>query len=414
MLVASLATPPLPAAEEPQIAAPPTEADAAGELTPEEALPLVRAQVEEQARTKVETNSKFPMRIFGTIASNTFANTGEPNWLDIGNVVAVPPAGLPAGSFTSSLRQTRIGALLDGPELGTMRASALVAMDFFGGAPNFQTGQVQPLPRLLYAYMRLENPRTAIQVGHDNMILAPRNPTSLTGLAFPILFRAGNLYLRVPQVRVEQTLAAGSLGEVRAVGGIVAPVAGDFATTAYLFVPPNLAGERSRWPGVQSRVSWRATPAGPYERSAWEVGASGHYSRERHTTGLSKSWATAFDFDATAGRVGVGGEFFTGRNLDAFGASLAQIAKSRGGFVEARVAATRRLDFNAGAGTDRLFGGVRSTAALLRNDSVFGNAILRLTPEVATSFEYRWLATTPRIGARRENRHYDFTMTYTF
>jgi len=120
------------------------------------------------------------------------------------------------------------------------------------------------------------------------------------------------------------------------------------------------------------------------------------------------------DFDATAGRLGVGGELFTGQNLDAFGASLAQIARSRGGFVEARLAATRRLDFNLGAGTDRLFDLDRFPGNLIRNDSAFGNAILRLTPEVATSFEYRWLATTPRVGARRENHHYDVTMTYTF
>jgi len=318
VLVASLGTPLVREAGPQQAAAPPPEADAQEELTPEEALPLIRAQVQEHARTKVEANSMFPMRVFGTIVSNTFANTGEPNWLDIGNVVTVPPAGLPTGSFSSTLRQSRIGAMLDGPELGSVRSSALVAIDFFGGTPNFQTGQVQPLPRLLYAYMRLEGPRTGIEVGHDHMILAPKNPTSLTGMAFPILFRAGNLYLRVPQVRVEQTLVSGGLGEILAVGGIVAPVAGDFATTAYLFVPPNLSGERSRWPGVQSRVSWRATPAGPHEQPAWEFGASGHYSRERYTTGLAKSWAASIDFDASAGPFGIGGELFTGQNLDAF------------------------------------------------------------------------------------------------
>jgi hypothetical protein len=49
------------------------------------------------------------MKLFGTVLSNTVVNTGEPNWLDIGNVVAPTPAGLPAGSFTSSLRQTRLG-----------------------------------------------------------------------------------------------------------------------------------------------------------------------------------------------------------------------------------------------------------------------------------------------------------------
>ena len=384
------------------------------DLTPDEALPLIREQLQEQARTKVEANSKFPMKLFGTIVSNTFLNTGEPNWLDIGNVVTPTPAGLPAGSFSSTLRQTRLGAILDGPQLGSMKTSALVAMDFFGGIPNFQTGQVQPVPRLVYAYMRMETPRTAIQIGQDHMILAPKNPTSLTGLAFPILFRAGNLYLRVPQIRAERTLASGGFGEIRAVGGILAPIGGDASTAAYLFVPPNLAGERSARPGVQSRLSWRAAPAGPYEEPAWEFGASGHYSRERYATGINPSWARSVDFDVTAGRFGIGGELFDGKNIDAFGASLAQVAKSRGGFIEARVAATRRLDFNGGYGTDRLYDRVRFPGNLVQNASIFANTIYQLTPELGLSFEYRWLETTPRVGAPRPNRHFDFTAAYSF
>jgi len=112
-------------------------------------------------------------------------------------------------------------------------------------------------------------------------------------------------------------------------------------------------------------------------------------------------------------QLSINGRFWVSTE-DAFGASLAQIARSRGGFVEARVAATRRLDFTVGAGTDRLYDRGRFPGNLIRNDSAFGNAIFRLTPEIATSLEYRWLATTPRVGARRENHHYDFTMTYTF
>lgn len=387
------------------------------ELTPEEALPLIQAQLEEHSRTKVESNSKFPLRLFGTIVSNTILNTGEPNWLDIGNVVMPQPAGLPTGSFTSTLRQSRVGAILDGPAIGSMRTSGLLAIDFFGGMPNFQTGEVHMLPRLLYAYMRIESPRTAFQVGQDHMILAPKNPTSLAGLAFPIMFRTGNLYLRVPQVRAERVLASGAFGEIRAVGGITAPVGGDNPTTAYVFVPPNLAGERSRRPGYQTRFSWQATPAGPYEEPAWEFGASGHYSRERYLTGVSPSWAASVDFDATAGPFGVGGEFFAGRNIDAFGASMAQIAKSRGGFVEARIAATRRLDFNGGFGSDRLYDLARFPAApvnLHRNSSIFGNTIYQLIPELAISLEYRRLETKPRVGAVRKNDHFNLTFAYSF
>lgn len=379
-----------------------------------EELPLLQAQVQEQAQTKVETSSKFPMKVFGTIVSNTFWNSGEPNWLDIPNIAGPHAPGADTGSFSSSLRQSRIGAVLEGPEIRGMQVGGTLVMDFFGGIPNFQTGQVMGLPRLLYGYVRVDGEKTAFEIGQDHVILAPKNPTSLAGMSFPTLYRSGNLYLRAPQIRAERIVGSGDFGQIRAVGGIVAPVAGDFNNASYQFVPPNLAGERSKTPAFESRVSWRATPAGPYEQPKWEFGVSGHYGRERYSTGTVPSWATAVDFDATSGRFGIGGEFFAGRNLDAFGGSLAQVAKSRGGFIEGRLAATSRLDFNGGYGTDRLFDMARFPASLSRNASVFANTIYHFTPEFRAAFEYQRLETRPVAGSLRRNNHLNMTFAYSF
>lgn len=377
-------------------------------------LPLVQAQIQEQAQTKVEASSKFPMKLFGTMVSNTFWNTREPNWLDIPNIAGAKKPGLQPGSFSSTMRQSRVGAILEGPEIGGMRVNGTLVMDFFGGIPNFQTGQVMGLPRLLYGYVRLDGEKTAFEAGQDHMVLAPKNPTSLAGMSFPTLYRSGNLYLRAPQIRGERLVASGDFGQIRLVGGIMAPVAGDFTNSSYEFVPPNLAGERSRVPAVQSRVSWRATPAGPYEQPQWEFGVSGHYGRERYSTGTIPSWATAGDFDATWGRFGIGGEFFAGRNLDAFGGSLGQIAKSRGGFIEGRLAATSRLSFNVGSGTDRLFDRLKFSAPLSKNASVFANTIYHFTPEFGAALEYQRLQTTPLINSVRKNDHFNLTFVYSF
>src|SRR5262249_41294184 len=51
-----------------------------------EEIPLLQAQVQEQAQTKVEANSKFPLKLYGTIVSNTFLNTGVANWLDLPDI----------------------------------------------------------------------------------------------------------------------------------------------------------------------------------------------------------------------------------------------------------------------------------------------------------------------------------------
>ncbi len=396
----------------PGAAAAPPDAAAGEQPLTADALPMLQAQLAEQAQTKVESNSKMPVRIFGTIVFNSFFNSGEANWLENPNTVGGAPAsGLPSGSFSATLRQSRVGAIIEGPQVGSMRTSGFLAVDFFGGVPNFQTGQVMGLPRLLYGFMRLEGTRTSFEFGQDHMIFAPRNPTSLAAMAFPDLYRSGNLYLRVPQARIEHTFATGKAGEILAVGGIVAPIAGDFAG-GYNFVPPNLAGERSRRPAVQGRLAWRARPKS-FDRS-FELGFSGHYGTERYVAVSVSSWAAAVDFDASAGRFGLGGEWFVGKNLDAFGGSMGQLAKSAGGFVEGRFKATPRLEFNGGVGRDRLFDMNLFPAAMEGNTGIFANTIFRWTPEFASSFEYRWLSTVPAQAAARRNNHANFVLTYSF
>ena len=380
-----------------------------------EVLPLLQAQVAEQAQTKVESNSRLPLKIFGTIISNTFLNTGEANWLDIPNLVPpAPDASVRKGSFSSTMRQSRLGAIIEGPEIGSMKATGLISVDLFGGIPNFQTGQTMGIPRLLYAFARLEGERTAFEVGQDHMILAPKNPTSLAAMAFPDLYRSGNLYLRAPQARVEQLIGAGDAVELQITGGILAPIGGDFASESFTFVPPNLAGERSRRPALQARVALRSRPRADASGPAWEVGVSGHQGRERFAAKSRRSWASAVDFDVRAGRVGLGGEWFVGRNIDAFGGSLGQLAKSAGGFLEGRLTASRRLEFNGGFGTDRLFDRDVLPAPLIGNNSSFANAVYQFSPEVALSFEHRWLCTRPAAGGIRRNHHFNLTLAYSF
>ena len=187
------------------------------------AVEILQTQVAELAQTKVESTTRFPVKLFGTVHAGVFANSANANWLDNPNIIAATPADGHGGTMSASLRQTRIGFAADGPALGAARTNAVVALDFFGGIPGFQTGQVMGLPRLLVAFARIEGARTAIEVGQDHMILAPRDPTSLAGYAFPLLFRSGNLYLRVPQARVERSLTS----RLRATAGIVAPIGGD-------------------------------------------------------------------------------------------------------------------------------------------------------------------------------------------
>src|SRR6185369_12021105 len=126
------------------------------------------------------------------------------------------------------------------------------------------------------------------------------------------------------------------------------------------------------------------------------------------------SWATAFDFDANAGKFGVGGEYFIGRNVQAFGGSIAQLAKSQGGWMEGRFAATQRLSFNGGYGTDRPYDLVKFPVSLTRNGTFFANTIYNFTPEFRGGFEYQRLATKPVGSSINTNNHFNLSFAYSF
>jgi hypothetical protein len=377
-------------------------------VDPQASLEMLRTQVAELAEIKVESASRMPIKVFGTIHTNAFANSATPNWMDSPNLVNLPPADGHAGSFSATLRQTRIGLLIDGPTLNGVRSSATVAMDFFGGIPGFATGQVMGLPRLLVAFARFEGQRTAVEVGQDHMLLAPADPTSLASFAFPALFRSGNLYLRTPQARLEYKVGS----HVSVAGGIVAPIGGDVPGEDYRFVPPTLSGERSQRPGVQARV---AALAGDRETSRHaDVGVSGHYGWERRSSGLVRSIASAIDFSVRRDLIGAAGEFFVGENIDAFGGAAGLDARTQGGWAEIQFHPGARLSLAAGGGIDRLRGNPPPTLARHRNRSAYGTTIFQLTPEIQASFEYHWLATQPGSGAERRNHPFDWVLAYKF
>lgn len=378
--------------------------------TTQASLELLQTQVAELSQVKVESTTRMPVKLFGTIHTNLFANTGNPNWLDNPNIVNPVPADGHSGSFSGSLRQTRLGLTVDGPTLGSARTSGALAFDFFGGIPGFATGQVMGLPRLLVAFARVETDRTAVEIGQDHMMLAPLDPTSLASLSFPALFRSGNLYLRTPQVRVERAIG----GFVRVMGGIVAPIAGDVPGEEYRFVPPALNGERSRRPAVQARLAL-ATAEVDAPRHV-NVGLSTHIGWEHKGGSSAESTATAIDFTLRRDFIGAAGEVFDGRNIDAFGGAVGlDAAQTRGGWAELQVYPSNFLTLVAGGGVDELRGSPPSTLPRRRNRSAYGHAIFSLTPEVQASFEYRWLATLPGGSAtERRNHHFDWTLAYKF
>ena len=190
-------------------------------MQPEQAAPsveMLRTQVDELSQTKVESSSRMPVRIFGAIVSNTVGNSGMANWLENPNMTDAEVPGMDAGSFTSTLRQSQIGfnvgsdsdGQLDGAARQWSRTSSAACPGSSPAPSSACRAWSTPSPVSSTRAPRCSSARIT-------NLLAPRDPTSLAAQAFPLLFRSGNLYLRSPQVRVEQKV--GGLHAQRRPGG---------------------------------------------------------------------------------------------------------------------------------------------------------------------------------------------------
>jgi hypothetical protein len=384
-----------------------------------ETVSLLQSQVAELAQTKTESNSKMPVKIYGTILSNTFFNTRDVDWADV-PILVNSRSVFNSGWFSSSLRQSRIGLEVNGPTIGPFKTSGVFAMDFMGGMTDFQATPLFGLPNIVYAYARFESARTAIEAGQDEMILAPGNPTSLVAFSYPELYRAGNLYLRAPQVRVERQLTTSKKGQLRATIGMVAPI-GTYPTLDF---PGGSITNGWKRPAVQARIGWRSAPPGSTEQPGWEVGISGHYGRvalpQVNSSGnllssfAGESWAGALDLNLHSRRLGFDAEGYFGKNLQSLGGGIGQPGRTAGGYFEGRLTATRRLQFNAGLGDDHLTKPDRISVLLNRNTALFANTIYQFTPEVRASFEYRHMITRPFDGTTRRNNSVNLGIAYSF
>src|SRR5206468_1120229 len=98
---------------------------------------LLQSQVAQLSQTKVESGSKMPIKIYGTILSNTFFNTRNTDWADV-PILVNSPSAFNSGWFSSSLRQSRIGLEVSGPTIGAFKTTGVFAMDFMGGMTDFQ------------------------------------------------------------------------------------------------------------------------------------------------------------------------------------------------------------------------------------------------------------------------------------
>lgn len=386
----------------------------------EEDVQLQAGKIDEQYQTKVESASKYRVRLSGLALLNVFGDRGTADNQDVPSIALAPSPLDSNGSFGGTLRQSEIGLEVFGPRLAGARTTGDIQFDLGGGFPDLSNGVTFGLFRLRTGTMRLDWSHTSVIAGQDNVFFSPLSPTSFASLIVPAFGYAGNLWAWVPQVRVEHRFDLSSDSHVTVQGGILDGLTGETPPYQAQRVPQ--AGERSGQPGYGMRVAWTHPAFG----QPVTFGVGGYYSRQdwsrgRHVDG----WAGTADWEVPLGPwFGLSGEFYIGDAMGGLGGGIGQSVvisgpfadpttqvrgvDAIGGWSQLKFKPTSRWEFNGAFGLDtaraedlRAF--VVSQPAYYsspaRNRSSFLNFIYRPYSNLLFSAEYRHLRTFQLNGS---------------
>ncbi|WP_446742649.1 hypothetical protein [Silvibacterium acidisoli] len=393
------------------------------ELREQQAMQASQIATHEQA--KVESDSKYPVKITGLILLNGFVNTHAVD------IPATPTVSIPGnGNTGASIRQTVLGIEAHGPHLFGARSYADLSVDFNGmrqssSATTYYNSNTTLL-RLRTAHAGLAWDQTQAYFALDRPIFSPDTPTSLTAVAVPALAWSGNLWTWNPEValRHDFRLDGGRNAQLEAAVVDVADApltpqsTGAGAATGALVS----SGEASRTPGVEAHAAFFPSRLG---LSGSRFGAGGYFLRHQTTLGHRfDSWAATLDMKLyLPARLELTGSAYRGLGLGGLGAGgykdFASIADSDGdgyyvrplddvgGWMQLKEKWSQRLETNAAFGTDNLFASqmrpyyVPSAgiiANLVRNQTYTGNIIYSPSSYIMFSLEYRRIESRPVEG----------------
>lgn len=391
----------------------------------EDEVRLLSGKVDDQYQTKVESGSRYRVKLSGIALFDAFSNRGTVDSIDVPQHADVPGFLGERGSIGGSFRQSQIGMEVIGPEWRGAKLDANLRFDFAGGFPDTINGVTFGLPRLRTGTINLRWPNTTVVVGQDSPFFSALSPNSLASLATPAFSYSGNLWYWAPQVRVEHRIAVSDAGNAVIQVGLLDPLTGD---------PPRdqfnrsvQAGEASRSPAYAARLGWASG-----KDDSLSIGVGGYFSRQNWGFNrIVDGWAGTFDWQIPlSSRFAVSGEFYRGSALGGLGATgghsyvstdvlnnsqaIVQGLQTLGGWAQLKFRVTSTVEFNTGYGQDNPFSSQlrQFSPAIARfypdlgiNRDVLVNSIYRPRSNLLLSLEYRHLYSARLLDARRTAEH---------
>src|SRR5450631_3511747 len=400
----------------------------------EEEYQLLSGKVDDQYQTKVESASKYRLRLSG-IVLNLVSNQGVVDSIDLPTLAYARPAGDSGGSFGATLRQSEIGFEAFGPSVAGAKTRADLQLDLAGGFATVPNGTNSGLLRLRTGTVRMDWKNTSVVAGQDALFFSPNSPTSCASLAVPALSYAGNLWSWAPQIRVEHRVVLGDESTLMFQGGILDPLSGEAPVTGSYRQAGS--GESSRQPAYGTRIAWTRNVFGQPLR----VGVGGFFSRQDY--GFSRTvngWARMTDIELPIShQFSLSGKLYRGKGLGGLYGGIGRSAlfsddpgvastevrglNTVGGWAQLKYRPANKLEFNAAFGMDNpyahdlkyfRYSQAYGNPTMARNQGSFVNMIYRPRSDLLFSVEYRHLTTYTITSGGNSAGHLNLMMGVLF
>ncbi|SMP18873.1 hypothetical protein SAMN06265339_1644 [Desulfurobacterium pacificum] len=324
-----------------------------------------------QVTSKPVTGLKSPIKIYGKVKLDVIYDTHD---MGTDQFITYLPKGERDDRTTFNMKDTRLGFIVNGPEVDGWKVTGRVESDFYG-----KGGDDNGAFRIRLSYINLNNGKgTNIRIGQDYIPVASQMASTLDFLS---MGASGNLWDRVPQITVTQKFDGGV--------GVLGTVWKSSASTD---------GVDMRMPWVGAKVFYKGQP--------FYVALGGAFRHGSDTVNNVKGsvddyvvaveWKVPFNlfFPMSVKGEAYVGQGLTTRDFLVFtpshyldGTDVKEL-QTKGGFIQLSMKPFEKVGFNFGAGmNDPDNSDAQKADTYKKNWRAFGNVLYKFAPNVTFGLE---------------------------
>jgi len=324
--------------------------------------------------------------------------------------------------FNMTANETRFGLMVKSLGNPEIKVAGQVEFDLYAGVTGGKVAENKAMLQLRHAYFSIEKKNFGVLAGQSWDLISPLNPATLN---YPVLWGAGNIGYRRPQIRMWNNFGQGKT-KAQLAAGFFRTIGSDLTPTLTLAT------------GETSEGSDDGTDAGiPSFQGLFDVnhefasgakvrfGASGLWGRLKAETNLGnsekyESWAACGHFMvSTRSGFGFSTEVFTGANLNSYFGGIVNNDRvdgleSKGGWAAVWMQASKQVKLTAGAGLDDPDDAELSDTNRSKNQSIFANIRYAVVPAATIGLEVSQWSTDYRNADQAQTMRVQTSFIFNF